>query len=470
VSMMVWMVGAALAEGTGVWLSGTPDPTQDLSLEHIPVSTVLLTEGWSAADDRAIAHLSEELAAVAPLLDVFDGELQIMRRLDDALASITALREQDRELVFRALLFQGLAVQRYFQDALGDEAGAAPYRVQIAGSVVNRPWIDAVALDPDRKATSAEIPEEPERLLFQELRARHLLAPTAQIVATGLPDGARLIVDGEEATSDRVRVLPGTHRASLVAGGELSVRVRALVAEDETVTLTPVALRADIAPMASSLSSGERVVLLPMGMQQTLSGLESPVSLFVSDSRRVHRYVVEGPSAIRHEAATSSGTGDESGLHWRVLVGGGWVYDGDYLLLNAEAGAPSSVATVNAGAPLLSGGVELPLGPAVVGAGIDGLLPLGEWHALPSGEQTIRARLYPHVEAGVGPVRLTAGYLFPWHVGLGPRARVLVDPERGIELTAAYIYGVAVPSNYDSGEAFTPEPLQAAWVGVGLRR
>lgn len=468
---MLWMISAALADGTGVWLRGTPDPTLDRELEHIAVEAILIEEGWTAVDDRAIANLASELEAVQPLLDVFDGELQIMRRLEDALADISALREEDRELVYRALLFQGLAVQRYFQDALADEPGAEPYRTTVAGRVVNRPWIDAVALAPDRQATAAEIPEAPERLQFQEARAQHLLAPTGEIIALNLPEGARLVVNGEEATSDRVRVLPGTHRAALRVDGTLSVRVRAVVRPDETLTLEPVAVPSDVAPLAAALSEKERAVLLPPGMQRTLSGLAAPVHLLVEDGRRTHHYVVEGRSAVLY-TPPEDGTGEpDSGLRVRAVVGGGWLYDGDYLLQNASAGAPGgSMAVVNAATPLLSAGAELSLGPAVLGGGVDALLPVGEWHTLPSGEQTVRLRAYPHIEAGVGPVRVTAGWLFPWHIGVGPRTRLMLLPELGIELTAAYVHGIGVPLQYDNGDTFSPGQARTAWAGIGLRR
>ena len=463
-SVMVLMVSVAMAEGTGVWLDGVPDPTQDRALSHVSAADLVADEGWTDVDDRAIAHLASEMEAVQPLLDVFDGELQIMRRLEDALANISAIREEDRDLVYRALLFQGLAVRRYFQDTLSSEPGAAPYRASIGGQVTNRPWIDAVALDPDRQATAAEIPEAPELLLFQELRARHLLAGAAQIVAADLPPGTRLAVNGVPATADRVRVLPGTHRAVLLVNSQISVRVRAVVSTGEVVRLEPVAMQGDVRALVSGMRAGERVLPLSEGTGRTLDAQPQPVYLFATDGRKVLRYEVTGRSAVESGAERTP----EEGLSWRAAVGGGWVYDGDYLLLND--GAPADYATVNAGSPVINLGAEVPVGPLVVGAGIDALVPLGEWHSLPSGDLRVRARLYPHAEVGVRSLRLTAGWLFPWHIGVGPRARIVVDPERGIELSAAYVYGIGVPLSYDTGDTFRPDQLQTAWLAVGIRR
>ena len=467
-SVMFVFVQAALAEGTGVWLRGTPDPTQERALEHVDIDRLLAAEGWTEADDRAVNILAAELNAVQPLLDVFDGELQIMLRLEAALDPVTTIREQDRDLMFRVLLFQGLAVERYFQDALADDPGAAPYRIEINGQVYNRPWVDAIAMVPERSASEAEIPEAPERLLFQDLRATHLLAPAMQVMVPELPAGMRLVVNGLEATADRVRVLPGKHHAALLASGRISARAQAvLVPGNSTLQIEPTALDVDVEALAGALSENARVVAINTRMVNTLEALPQPVHLFVGDGRRVHHYVVEDRTAVQVDQARVAASTE--GVRWRALAGGSWIYDGDYLLQNNLNGAPEALSTVNAAAPLLSAGVETTLGPVVAGAGLDALLPLGEWHALPSGEQTVRLRAYPHIEAGVGPARVTVGWLFPWHIGVGPRVRHVLDVGRGLELSAAYVHGIGVSQSQGS-DTFSPDRVQTAWLGVGLLR
>ena len=462
----------AAAEGTALWLSGVPDPTLDATLEHVSAADVLPERRWTEADARVIARLEEELSAVQPLLDVFDGELQIMRRLDAAIASVEVLRSQDRELMFRALVFQGLAVHRYFQDGLATEEGAAPYRIALGGQVEVRPWIDAVALAPDRQATAAEIPEAPELLLFQEVRARHLLRQSGLVrVVGGLPAGGTLSIDGQPAAADEVRVLPGMHRVTVEIDGQIVARRQGRVDSQTPLSAELTATAVDAAPLAAALSEKARVVDLPAPMVASLSVLPAPVHLIAAEDggRKIHRYVVEDGVAVRYVSPR-----DSSGLGWRVAVGGGWVYDGDYLLQNHAAGAPDDRTTVNAGSPLLSAGVEYGVGQRLVaGVGVDALLPLGEWSVLPSGETdpvALRARLFPHLSVGLPALRATAGFMTPWHVGLGPRAHYTVLPDLGLEVTAAYVYGLGVPLRYDSGETFTPDQLQTGWVAVGLRR
>ncbi|MDP6931464.1 MAG: hypothetical protein QGG40_01050, partial [Myxococcota bacterium] len=81
--------------------------------------------GWSEQDDGAIATLGQELEEVRPLLEVFDGELEIIRRLGSALSDVQVIRPEDRDLVFEALAFQGFSIHRYFQDTLATDPTAA---------------------------------------------------------------------------------------------------------------------------------------------------------------------------------------------------------------------------------------------------------------------------------------------------------------------------------------------------------
>jgi hypothetical protein len=169
----------AHAQGSALWLRGPADPAATVDIVDHPLDLLIPNQGWTAEDARAIETLATELAAVRPLVEVFDGELEIMSRLDRAIADVHVLRDTgDRELLARALRFQGFAVRRYFQGGLATDVAAEPYRIQVGGTWENGPWMDAVALDPDTEDVAADIPEESERAAFGETRARHNVIPS----------------------------------------------------------------------------------------------------------------------------------------------------------------------------------------------------------------------------------------------------------------------------------------------------
>jgi len=454
-----------MAAGTGIWLSTSPDPTIDPTATHIPADNLLPPPAWTEADARAIENLAAELTAVEPMLDVFDGELQIMLRLEQALSNIEVVRPEDRDLIYRVLLFQGLAVSRYFQDGLATEDGAESYRTVLIRAVEVRPWIDAIAFDSQREPGLEEIPEEPELLKFQEVRARHLLRTTTPISAE-VPAGTRLVINGQEAVGDAVQVLPGRHWVSLTIDGMPVAHTKVLTEKSGPFDFQRPLLWPDLAALTEGMSSGSASIALSAATQAALASLESPVVLYTGEGRMQQAYMVSGA----HATPWLDTEPREAKLGWRLSVGSGWLYDGDFYLQNARAGAPEEVSTVNAIAPLLSAGLEWRLGVPVVGVGIDTLLPTGEWHDLPTGDTRIRVRPYPHLAAGVENLQVTAGLLLPWHIGVGPRAHVTLIESLGLTLTGAYAYGVPVSRSHEDGSIFTPEASQTGWLSVGVSR
>jgi hypothetical protein len=465
VSLILLTLAEAMADGTAIWLSTPPDPSLDPDATHLRAESLLPGPAWTAEDARAIENLSAELAEVRPMLDVFDGELQIMLRLEQALSSIRAVRPEDRDLIYQALLFQGLAVSRYFQDGLATEAGAEQYRAIISREVEVRPWIDAVAFAPKRQPGLAEIPEEPELLKFQEARARHLLRPTTTL-SVDLPDGARLLVDGQEAVGDAVQALPGRHWMALTIDGTMVAHAQFRTDQTGSTTFQRPVLSTDLEALAAAMAAGSPSIELSDATVSALSSLQAPVLLHTGEGRRRLTYTVTGSRASIWVEDSAPATG----LGWRVSAGTGWLYDGDFYLQNAASGAPGEVSTVNAIAPLLSAGVEWRLGVPVLAAGIDALLPTGEWHDLPTGDTRIRIRPYPHLAAGIRSLQVTAGLMLPWHVGVGPRAHLTLSEPLGLSLTGAYVYGRPVTLSREDGSTFTPNTSQTAWLSVGISR
>ena len=462
--------GLAHAEGTALWLNGSPDPTETPGKKTATPEQLAPSVAWSATDSRAIDHLAEELEAVQPLKDVFDGELQILRRLNAALAQVSAVRATDRDLVWRALVLEGYAAHRYFQDGLATDKNAEPYRVPVRDREEILPWVDAIAFDSDRVPTSAEIPDEPELKAYQELRARMLLVPPGAVVAQNLVSGARLVVDGREAPADRAELLPGRHLVAITEAGVIAARQEIRLDSGGEKAVSLLAMAEDLVALAAPLSDRPRALLLTAPVLARLAQAEAPVELILEGPRRPIHYELVDSSAVLAEKERPEGR--PVGLIAHAIVGGGWVYDGDYLLQNVDQGAPSSVGTVNAGSPIGSASVAAALGPLALGLGLDVAFPLGDFHDLPVGESRLRARLFPHVEIGHPNLSLAVGPMLPWHLGVGGRLHLPLFPlwHGPVEVMAAYTQGIPLTFQRGEGEPeFKASSASMAWVGVGGR-
>lgn len=458
---------SAAFAGTAVWLQGAPDPAATPGLAPLTAEAAAPGAPWTEGDTRALAFVAEELAAARPLADVFDGELQIMLRLDTALSDVTALRPEDRDLVWRALVFQGFAVQRYFQDGLGTDPAAASYGLRIGDRVEVKAWIDAVALDPDRQPTAAEIPGQAELEAYQELRARHLLSPVGTVATSGLPAEGRLVVDGKEAAVDRARVPAGMHRVALTVNGQIQTRALLRLAAGETQTIILPASSADLEALGEQLRAGPSSYKLSPGVQRALEGLDRPLALAVSSRGRTLVYDVEGELATLR--ASTAAPSERSALALRAALGGGWLYDGDYLLQNGADGAPVEKATVNAFSPQLTAAFEWsPSRWLALDAGVDLLLPLGAWHDLPVGDGRLRLRPNPFLAVGLPEVQATAGFLFPWNLSVGGRVAIPVGSV--LTVGGGWLAGLPVRFSRDNGDPdFVSSATQSAWLSVGAR-
>lgn len=459
---------AALADGTALWLVGSPDPTRTPGQATVTPTLLAPPAAWTEVDDAAVAHLATELAAVGPLKDELDGELQIMRRLEGALAAVDLVRAQDRDLAWRALVFQGYAVHRYFQDTLATDPAAAPWRQALGGTgteLVVAPWLRAIALDPERIPTAEELPDEPERVAYTELRARRLLEPGATVQVEG---AATLVVDGRPAPARKALLTPGTHHITLIVDGELVSRARVDLAAGETRTLRPMASAARLEALAETLAAAKEPVLLPPEVLARLEGAATPITLVVDLRGEPRIFDLIGSSAVPRPAATP-GPGAGAALVLSGSLGGGWIYDGSFVLENPDA--PETVGAANAGSPVGSLALGGEVGAFAFGLGLDLALPLGAHHDLPVGDGRLRARPFPHLAIGHRLVQVAVGPLLPWHLGVGPRLSLpLPDLRAGpLQVTAAYTQGVALPLTAADGETFQAAPARMGWVGIGGR-
>jgi hypothetical protein len=466
--LMTFLLALPLAHaGTAVWLSGTPNPSLTPSDKARRVEDIAPIPAWGSADDLAIEALKAEVDACRPMLDEFDGELAIIRRLSVRLDAISVVREEDREAVWNALLLQGLAVHRYFPDLDSAEArGVGVVRRFEGHPPENAPWADAIALLPNRLPTTTHLADDTTRIAFQEQRARALLLPTSEVAVNGIPAGATVHIDGRSAPGGVLSVGPGLHRWVVQVDGKVHLRGAAVVAPGGREAVEYRAVAPEVAAVEATLTEAPGAVVLPHAVVLQLATLEAPVSLVVTTKRGPRVFAVEGENAVPVVDAAGAGATARS-PHLYAHAGVGWLYDGDFYVHNAAAGAPDALSTVNVVAPVVGLGGQLPIGPVHLGAGADLVLPIGEHSTLPTDDTTLRLRAHPYFAVGYGPASATVGYLLPWHLGVGLRGAVPVTERWAV--SGAFVQGLGLTFARDTGPEFTPEASRVGWLGMSWR-
>jgi len=465
------LVAPAEAAGTALWLSGRVDPTALPEARHLDPEQVAPDLSFTTRDEQASAHLAAELGAVRPLLDVFDGELQILRRLDLALDALELLREEDRELVFKARSLQGLAAWRFFGEDLSAEE-AASWRITLVDPsgdpvVANRAWADAIALDPDRLPGAEILPDEAARQAFQALRARMLILPDASVLVRDLPADSRLVVNGREQATERARLLPGQHWLAVQGSSGTRLRTRVRVEGGQSLSLEAGLTAMDLRAVAYSLDPRSGAAL-SAAVVSRLATLEQPVTLFVSDDSGTQRYTVMDGVAVPAAGQPSSKTPSTTArFTLRAGASAAWLSDGEWYLQHATEGAPHTAATVNGVLPGLHLGGQGLLGPVALGLGLDARAGLGTHQSLLVGDQSYRLRLYPHLSAGLPWVQATVGASLPWRLGLGARAHVPIAGP--LEWSSGFLYELGLGVQRPEGDPFQPLDALSAWTGLGLR-
>ncbi len=459
----VYWVAPPSPEDTAA-LARTVQGAKSLPLEH------LMSAPASGDPSAALEQLRVELLAVRPLLAEFDGELQIMARLSKATADVTLLRsDADAELLFAAECFLGNAVHRYFGERLGSDAGAAPYRAVVGPAIVPAAWVDAVALRGTANPDMRDLPEKPQRLGYDGVRALVGAMPAASFEIGRLAEGADVWLDGKQvaATSgSRTLLVPGRHFFTVRVGDVEILSGDAVLSEGAT-------MRAE-APFGPR-ERDELVKLLDRGgawavppeAQVPIAGANQPVYLARPNGGRPLLVRVDRGSAEAVPlVAPARAAAPPLAVH--VAAGAGWMSTGDWFLLNVAAGAPHSESTVNAASTALLADVEYRSGLFAGSAGVIGQLATGDYHELPTGNGSTRTFVYPHVGVGLPWVQATIGPLFPWYLGVGLKGRIPVTA--GLEVVANAVVGAGIEVPRGGGEpAFEPLPLVSVWGGAGWR-
>lgn len=425
---------------------------------------------WDRQDDALLAGLDAALASVRPFETRLDGELVIMRDLERPLAAIEVIRgPEDREALFRVLAYQGFAVNRYFGDQLEKEEAAAPYRVEISELATERPWVDAVALFPEREITAYDIAEAPQRVAFTRVRDRVRAALPATLVPSGLPAGGRLFVDGAAVApgpTGGIRVPPGRHYAHVELDGRFVARWQLRVAPGAEQHLDVALTDAIVDGWIARLGAGAAP---PPELVPSIEALGGEVWLARPGPRGPEAWVVRAdgvsPASLPREPRAPAPSSAE-GLGGSVGLRAGWLSSANFALDDPDS--DYDFAAVNALALSVDAALTYDLGPARFGVGVDAAFTAGEDHvARYGGDRATRLRPYLHVAAGHRLVQLTAGYTLPHHPTVGLRAQVpLVD---GLEVQGAGWLGLATTRAREDGSEYDSQALYALGVGLGWR-
>ncbi|TNE92359.1 MAG: hypothetical protein EP330_01525 [Deltaproteobacteria bacterium] len=464
---VVWLTvhdpSAELRVGSAAGAEGPPLAVDDLryAATHDP-----------EADEQALEALDAVLAEVRPFESRLDGELIIMRELEAPISAVRVLRdESDRERLFRALVYQGFAVNRFFDVELGEAPKAAPYRLDAESGAQVRPWVEALALEPERKLTPYEVAEAPARIAYSELQAVQAAALPALIVPPELPEDAVLVVDGravDTTASPTLRVVPGRHLVHVRRGEYVATRWDVRLGPAESADLEWVSGDVAFAAWQANLAAGKPTPPTPE-LAASVEALGGSVVVALQHGDRLLAYTLTPEATLPLELPRPQAARDDApgrAVQAELSLGSGWVGSHDFYYQDYTA-APNSGATVNAASLGTSAALSLDTGPVRFVAGVDLLLPLGEHHAARYRDRFLRLRPTPFAGVGLAPIQVVAGYAFPYHPWVGGR---LAFPLTGaLELRA--VGGGGIPAAYrrEDGTTYRTRPLGSAWAGVGVR-
>ncbi len=481
--IFAWCLAAAGAAEV-VWLDAMPAPEDAARVAAYAGATRApytaedlryAATDFGASDVAAWESLSTALRDVRAFETRLDGELVILRDLARPIEAITLLPDEAaRERLFAALAYQGFAVDRYFGERLATDPRGEPARIVLPdGRAVPLPWLDAMAIDPERSPSPYEIAEAPQRAHYSAFKAPVAsLLPGLLSLDGALPEGASLVIDGRPVVLDasgQVRLPPGRHFAHLARSGHILARhaFRLEPAGSATLALAlgDEAWTAWVADLRDDGRVGVPDALAPA--VQALGG-EVVVAWTERSGVKVARLTRSGTEPERLPSART-----ESGSDGRLLVqvglgiGAGWFKSGDFYLQD-PANVPRTVDAVNAAA--LQGVVDVSLQKGLFRASVIGDfgVPLGAYHVALTGDTAMRLR--PDVSLGLGVkwAQVTAGFLFPYHPSVG--ARITVPVWKGLEVLGSGKVGIPIElARATGGEAWRGEPVITLWAGIGWR-
>jgi len=462
-----------------VWLSPPDDMTRAFVAEQAGASLGALTSldlrsaatAWTPADQAAYNTLDTVLQEVRTYETKFDGELVIMRDLAGPIAAIGVVRDEtDRSKLYAALAYQGFAVNRYFDTALGEDDQAEPYRMDLNGLAIEKPWFDAVALDPDRSVTPYDIAEAPQRVQYGKVQEMVKNSLPASLAPAGLPEGSELVIDGRETevgAAGNIKLVPGRHLIHVQTDDAILARWDLTLASgdsvDAEVPLTDAIWTGFLDGLAQDGAS------VPAELHASIDALGGEVWVGIpGDELAVYKVTTAGVEALELERPRNpNDPAPEGGFSFAVAGTTGWFYDGNFYRDNPSAGA--NTGTVNSGAlGLITEGV-MDFGMLRIGAGMHTQFTLGSNHfsTYAADAKTTRFRPYPHVLIGHRNVQATFGFQFPHHPAVG--GNLIIPVGEPFELRGFSTLLIPLKKTRANGTEYAPWVAGSAGVSLGLR-
>ncbi|MFT6820777.1 MAG: hypothetical protein ACJATT_004605 [Myxococcota bacterium] len=475
---LIYVATATISRASEVVWSGEPTPAEwaavaaaagsqqgPLSLSDLTTAATRITPADSQAMD-ALGAVIEDVRAYETRLD---GELVIMRDLQRPIDGIQILRDEtDRDQLFKALSYQGFAVDRFFMDGLATKDAAGPFRETVSGLSVERPWVDAVALEPERDISPYDIAEAPQRVAYTAVRDEISRALPSTLVPLDFPPEAVLMVDGRTVTlrpTGGVRVPMGRHLVHALIDGVVVQRwdIRAVAGDEQTLSLD--LPTADAQAWMAALWQGEDAAV-PESLIPHLDALGGDVWLARRGRRGVDVIRVAPNGVERMHVDTNVVADDSQGPAFTVFgaLNAGWLSNGNFAL-DAPNGA-FTFGEVNAANLGLTVGGSYSRGLIRVGVGFQLAYTPGESHVARYGDSKTPFRTYPYLSAGIKPLQATFGYAFPHHPTAGLRSEIPLV--KGIELQGTAWYGLGT-TRARGAEDYQSLPLYAATMGLGYR-
>jgi hypothetical protein len=461
-----------------VWLGNSPpDPAlwRQLAVQAGARGDALTIDDLRSAqtmlspdDDLSYANLDKALKAVRAYETRLDGELLIIDELSVPIGKISIIRnDADKAALFSALAYQGFAVDRYFEDDLAKDDRAKAYRTEVDGLAVVQPWVDAVALDANREVTPYDISEAPQRIDYGKVQVLTKKALPARLVPTGLPQGARLIVDGQPATpgpTGAVNVIPGRHLAHVDWNGHIIARYDVRVKSGEKADLAaPVPIEGFDAWIAT-LKAGKPGPV-PTGLASSIARLGGEIWVAAPDAKgpKVYKVTAAGVEPVVMAAPPST---SKHGVSFAAGIAGGWLSSGEFYTQD-PVNVPRSTASVNAATSSLSVNGSYDMGMFRFGGGLDLAATFGKDHVAKYADAQTRFRPYPYASVGIKPLQATAGFVFPGNPTIGLLANIPLVA--GLEIRATAWYGFGLDRTRADGTTWDGLPLYAASGGVAWR-
>lgn len=266
------------AEGTGkvtvVWLR--PDlPTPELRVKAektLKVSTAhaawadlaFVPAPFGKDDEARLVALERARADARAKFDVFDTEREIAAALGVAISAVTVLRnDADRAALADALILQGAAATRIVpEDRFATAEDVAPFRGFFGSSAVVKPFVDALALQPDGTWTSTDLPDANSFARLGATRDQAKAQSDARVELAALPAGLEVVLDGRPwaVGATYADVEPGRHYVHLLAGGRIVGRQVFDAAAGAIVTIEPTVSKGELEAAGARVLEGSREV------------------------------------------------------------------------------------------------------------------------------------------------------------------------------------------------------------------